>query len=184
MTQGGSDSRRRQRRGTVITLPRCLFHFQSLLHVFFVYGFISLLIAPSLIAARGSLQIMGRLATVCNLLKFKMIFCSPMGMPFACSTAVTNRCNLLIMGLHCASLYMKLPLITSALTCPFTGLFVWQVHSFPFPFFTCRNNAHVSEIGFKFKSKCTLCHISFLFVELEYTVFLRQFQGSVSFSLS
>lgn len=53
---------------------------------------------------------MGRHATTRNLLKFKMIFCSPMGMPFACSTAVTNRCNLPIMWLHYSLLYTK-PLI-------------------------------------------------------------------------
>lgn len=75
-----------------------------------------LLIASSLVAAWGTVQIMGRLATACNLLKFKVIFCSPMGMPFVCCTAVTNRCNLLIMCLHYALLHIKLSLIVSTLT--------------------------------------------------------------------
>lgn len=67
-------------------------------------------------AAWGTVQIMGRLATACNLLKFKVIFCSPMGMPFACCTAVTNRCNLLIMWLRYAWLHLELSLIVSNVT--------------------------------------------------------------------
>lgn len=62
---------------------------------------------------------MGRLTTACNLLKFKMIFRSPMGMPFACSTAVTNRCNLSIMCLYYDLLCMKLPFVASTLTLSF-----------------------------------------------------------------
>lgn len=75
------------------------------------------LIASSLTAAWGTVQIMGRLATACNLLKFKVIFCSPMGTPFACCTAVTNRCNLFIMCPRYALLHMRFALIAGALTC-------------------------------------------------------------------
>lgn len=38
-----------------------------------------------------------------------------MGMSFEFSTAVTNRCNLPIMCLHNALLYIKMPLIKSTL---------------------------------------------------------------------
>lgn len=46
----------------------------------------------------ATVQIRVRLATACNSLKFNVIFRSPMGTPFACRTAVTNRCNLFIMS--------------------------------------------------------------------------------------
>lgn len=46
----------------------------------------------------ATVQIRARLATACNSLKFNVIFRSPMGTPFACRTAVTNRCNLFIMS--------------------------------------------------------------------------------------
>lgn len=57
---------------------------------------------------------MARLTAACNLLKFKAIFWSPMGMPFACSSAATNRCNLPIMCLYYDLLY--------------TGAAIWWDH--------------------------------------------------------
>lgn len=77
------------------------------------------LIASRLMAASGTVQITGRLAIACNLLKFKVIFCSPMGTPFACCTAVTNRCNLLMMCLYYASLHSELSSKRNNLTQPF-----------------------------------------------------------------
>lgn len=68
------------------------------LHFFCLLCWISVsVIAFRLIAAWGNMRIMEWLSTACNLLKFKMIFWSPVGSRFVSSTAVTNRCNLLIM---------------------------------------------------------------------------------------
>lgn len=81
--------------------PRCRMHYCFVFVFFFVYCEEWRLPHSNCTQPGGSLgatvQIRARLATACNLLKFNVIFRSPMGTPFACRTAVTNRCNLLIM---------------------------------------------------------------------------------------
>lgn len=86
-------------------IPICRVHY----HFVFVFSLFTVRngAAPHSNSTRpgGSLgatvQIRARLATACNSLKFNVIFRSPMGTPFACHTAVTNRCNLFIMSPCC-----------------------------------------------------------------------------------
>lgn len=81
--------------------PLCRMHYCFVFVFFFVYCEEWCLPHSNCTQPGGSLgatvQIRARLATACNLLKFNVIFRSPMGTPFACRTAVTNRCNLFIM---------------------------------------------------------------------------------------
>lgn len=112
--QQPTSSKKRQSHSSFISLSSVFSHFSFVYCVEFYF----LLIASSIIAAWGSVQIMGRLATACNLLRFKMISCSPMGRPFACSAAVANRCNLPIMCPHDALLYMNNTFIVHTVTVP------------------------------------------------------------------